>query len=355
MHPDGKMDLATYDLIGAAYSEVEALEPWLDNVESVADIAILSDEAVSNYYSNAKTLTFAGTSADTGAVRLMLEGKYLFDIIDTEEELGKYRLLILPDTIRLDEELEKKIRSFIDRGGKVLASGTSGLAYDRDEFVLDLGARFIGKSAFRPVYFKPKFDLEVLGPSAFVIYSQSYDIEAKGDVICERENPYFNRTTFAFSSHQHTPNDRSASYPAITVGRDGAYISTEIFSEYAEMGSLISKLIAHRVIDLMLGDNKTLVTDLPAQGICTLMRQKDEDRLICHALYASPVKRGTGIEVIEDIIPVYCVNMKLKTEKRPARVYSAPDMTDIDFEFKDGYTSYVIDKLDLHRAVVIEF
>ena len=355
MHPDGKMDLATYDLIGAAYSEVEALEPWLDNVTSVADIAILSDEAVSNYYSHAKTLDFSGTSADVGAVRIMLEGKYLFDVIDTDEDLEKYRLLILPDAIRLDQGLKKKLRDFCDRGGRVLASGTSGLAADRDEFVLSLGAEFEGKCAFRPVYFKPGFDLDVLGPSSFVIYSQSYDIRASGDVVCERENPYFNRTTFAFSSHQHTPNDRSASYPAITLGRDGAYISTEIFSEYAEKGSLIAKLIAEKTIDMLLSDAKTLVTDLPAQGVCTLIKQADKNRLICHALYASPVKRGSGIEIIEDIIPLYNVKMKIKTEKRPARVYSAPDKTDIDFEFKDGYTSYVIDKLDLHKAAVIEF
>ena len=34
------MDMVTYDLIGSAYSELEGKEEWLDNVESVADIAI---------------------------------------------------------------------------------------------------------------------------------------------------------------------------------------------------------------------------------------------------------------------------------------------------------------------------
>ena len=39
------MDMVTYDLIGSAYSELEGKEEWLDNVESVADIAIISPEA----------------------------------------------------------------------------------------------------------------------------------------------------------------------------------------------------------------------------------------------------------------------------------------------------------------------
>lgn len=45
LHPSGWMDEATYALIGAAYSEVEAKEEWCSGVTSVADIAVLSLEA----------------------------------------------------------------------------------------------------------------------------------------------------------------------------------------------------------------------------------------------------------------------------------------------------------------------
>ena len=45
LSPSGEMDMVTYDLIGSAYSELEGKEEWLDNVESVADIAIISPEA----------------------------------------------------------------------------------------------------------------------------------------------------------------------------------------------------------------------------------------------------------------------------------------------------------------------
>lgn len=356
LHPDGHMDEATYALIGAAYAEVEEREPWLDNVKSVADIAILSEEAISNYYSTGRIVHHGGANSDAGAVRVMLEGKYLFDVIDTDAPLDKYKLVILPDRIRLDETLTETLRAFTARGGKVLATGQSGLAVGEDRFALDFGCTYSGVSAYRPVYFRPKFELPCLGSTAFVIYSQAYDIKANegAEVTISREDPYFNRMTFNFSSHQHAPNDKSRSYPAATFGADGAYLSAELFDEYATKGSIIAKLLLIHTIDELLGDAKTLTTDLPAQGIVTLMEQESEGRLVNHILYASPVRRGNGIEVIEDIVPINDVNVSLRLERAPERVYLAPEGTDIPYRYGNGVLSYTLDRLSLHSMVIID-
>lgn len=357
MHPDGYMDEATYALIGAAYAEVEEREPWLDGVTSVADIAILSEETISNYYATGKIVHHGGADSDAGAVRMMLEGKYLFDVIDTEEPLDKYKLLILPDHAKLDAYLTEKIKAFTANGGKVLATGESGLSVNEDKFALDFGCTYVGASAYKPVYFRPQFDLPCLGNTAYVIYNNAYDITADdgAEVTILRENPYFNRTTFHFSSHQHTPNDKSASYPAAVVGADGAYISAELFTEYAKKGSIIAKLLVTHMIDELLGEAKTLTTNLPAQGVVTLMDQAGESRLVNHVLYASPVRRGSGIEIIEDIIPLYDIDVVLNIGKAPKRVYLAPENRDIAYTYENGVISYRIDKLDLHAMVVIDY
>ncbi|MBQ9544717.1 MAG: beta-galactosidase trimerization domain-containing protein, partial [Clostridia bacterium] len=355
LHPDGHMETATYDLIGAAYSEIEEREPWLDGVESVADIAVLSQEAINNYYAGT-SIPSSGKDADVGAVRMMLEGKYLFDVVDTENSLDKYSVLILPDTAVLDGKLTRKIKSFTARGGKVLATGLSGTDPD-GAFALDFGCGFNGKTAHRPVYFRPKFDLGVLGDSAFVIYEQAYDISpAPGsETPIEREDPYFDRSTFAFSSHQHTPNDPSKRYPAAGIGPDGAYIAAELFTEYARKGSLISKLIVFRILDELLGENKTLSTDLPACGVACINDQKSQKRLVAHFLYAAPVKRGNGIEVIEDIVPLYGVKASIKLSSKPKRVYLAPENTDFDFSYENGRLDFTIEKLDMRVMVVIDY
>lgn len=354
MHPDGHMDETTYAMIGTAYAEVEEKEPWLDNVCSVADIAVLSEEAVMNHFDDDEARTMRDFKGDVGAVRILLEGHFLFDVIDTREPLDKYKLVILPDTVELDEELIKKLRAFVARGGKVLATGRSGLERGKGTFALDFGCAFKGECAYSPVYFKYPGDRAGNGFASYVIYSKTYDIEAdaRATVLMERENPYFNRTTFTFCSHQHAPNDRRACYPAVTIGGDGAYISTEIFTGYAEMGSLISKEIAISTINLLL--DKTVFTNLPAQGIVTLMEQPEQHRLVNHLLYASPVRRGEGIEIIEDIIPIHDTFVEVRLDARPSRVYLAPEMRDLDFEYADGVLTYTIDKFENHAMIVIE-
>lgn len=350
LHPSGHMEEATYKLIGEAYKEVELKEPWCDNVESVADIAILSEEAMANYYS-----VNMNPAGDVGAARIMLEGKYLFDIIDVESDLDKYKLLLLPDSIRLDGFLINKIQKFVDRGGKILATGKSSLLSDKDEFAFDLGAKYVSESKFNPTYIRPLFDMRNSFSSSYVIYSKAHDIEAKEDaeIIALREDPFFNRTTFAFSSHRHTPNDVDSARPAITVGKHGAYISTELFREYSQTGSLIAKEVVIHTIDVLL--DKTLETDLPAQGVVTLMNQRENNRLVNHLLYASPVKRGNGVEVIEDIIPLYNIQVKIKCDHTPKRVYIAPDMTDIPYSYEIKTVSYTVPKLFNHSMVVIEY
>lgn len=321
---------------------------------SVTDIALLSEEAVGSYYG-----TGSGGAADTGAVRMLLEGKFLFDIIDADSLFegiaDKYKLLILPDNIRLDDKLTSAIKSFTEKGGRVLATGESGLGAD-NTFKLDLGCEFVGESAFRPVYFRPRFDVKPLGSSAFVIYEKAYDISARlENTIIERENPYFNRTTFYFSSHQHTPNNKSERYPAAAVGSDGAYISAKIFSEYSTKGSLIAKLLTNHIINMLLEGKKTLETTLPAQGVVTLMNQIANDRLICHLLYSSPVKRGNGIEIIEDEIPLYNIKTTIHTGRDPKKLYTAPDMHELEYTYDSECVTFVLDKLATHSAAVIEF
>lgn len=108
----------------------------------------------------------------------------------------------------------------------------------------------------------------------------------------------------------------------------------------------------YRSLDRLLGNSKTLVTDLPAQGTVTLMRQGS--RYICHLLYASQVKRGRDTEVIEDIIPIYNTRLEIRLGAKPQRVYLAPQGTELPFTYSDGRVSVTVDKIECHQMVVFE-
>lgn len=350
LSPSGEMDMVTYDLIGSAYSELEEKEEWLDNVESVADIAIISPEAYVGDLSTGQ-MTKVDDSG-SGVCRIMLEGKYLFDVIDFESDLSKYKVIILPDVIRADIDFAKHLREFCDCGGKVLATGKSALYENSNEFCLNLGAEWIKENPYKPDYFRPLEKIKDMGDTGYIMYGNGEKIRCIGNELGIRENPYFNRTRAHFCSHQHTPNSCEYGGTGMTEGKDGIYIAWNIFADYAQSGELHLKQMAIFALDRLLDTAKTLKTNLPAQGIVTLMKQND--RLICHLLYASPVKRGNGIEVIEDIVPIYNVELAIKTDKKINKVYLAPQKEDIDFTYENGYISVKLDKIECHQMVVFE-
>lgn len=350
LSPSGEMDMVTYDLIGSAYSELEEKEEWLDNVESVADIAIISPEAYVGDLSTGQ-MTKVDDSG-SGVCRIMLEGKYLFDVIDFESDLNKYKVIILPDVIRADIDFAKRLREFCDCGGKVLATGKSVLHENSNEFCLNLGAEWIKENPYKPDYFRPLEKIKDMGDTGYIMYGNGEKIRCIGNELGIRENPYFNRTRVHFCSHQHTPNSCEYGGAGMTEGKDGIYIAWNIFADYAQSGELHLKQMVIFALDRLLDSAKTLKTNLPAQGIVTLMKQSD--RLICHLLYASPVKRGNGIEVIEDIVPIYNVELAIKTNRKINKVYLAPQKEDIDFTYDNGYISVKLAKIECHQMVVFE-
>ena len=350
LSPSGEMDMVTYDLIGSAYSELEGKEEWLDNVESVADIAIISPEAYVGDLSTGQ-MTKVDDSG-SGVCRIMLEGKYLFDVIDFESDLSKYKVIILPDVIRADIDFAKRLREFCDCGGKVLATGKSVLHENSNEFCLNLGAEWIKENPYKPDYFRPLEKIKDMGDTGYIMYGNGEKIRCIGNELGIRENPYFNRTRVHFCSHQHTPNSCEYGGAGMTEGKDGIYIAWNIFADYAQSGELHLKQMVIFALDRLLDSAKTLKTNLPAQGIVTLMKQSD--RLICHLLYASPVKRGNGIEVIEDIVPIYNVELAIKADRKINKVYLAPQKEDIDFTYDNGYISVKLDKIECHQMVVFE-
>ncbi len=353
LHPFGKMDSNTYRIIGEGYKEIEEKEPWLDNVNSVADIGLLSVESVQNVNGgNATTQTGVD---DAGAGRILLEGHYLFDVLDTESDFEKYKLIILPDNIRLYKTLEEKLKKYVSNGGKILASGDSALN-ENDEFALDFGVKNEGVNPYNPDYVRPNFEIDIYDTTSFLLYSDGRKISLNGGKeLAIRENPFFNRTAEHFCSHIHTPTAFEYGGPGIAMGKDGIYIAWKIFTEYATVGSIICKKLVMHAIDLLLGDGKSLSTTLPAQGITTVMEQKGKKRYISHMLYASPVKRGTDTEIIEDIIPLYNIKAEYEFDNDIKNVYLAPSMEKLEFEKHDGKVSVIIPKIECHQMIVFDY
>ena len=125
-----------YDLIGSVYSQVEQVEPWCRGSKPIVDIGVFTPEE------------YAGPGhwglvpALTGAARILQRAGHQFDVIDSESDLSRYRVLVLPDEIPVSAELADRLERYLDQGRSLIASFESGLNEDKTEFALKaLGVR----------------------------------------------------------------------------------------------------------------------------------------------------------------------------------------------------------------------
>ena len=343
LHPLCEMNMATYNLIGKAYSMVEEKEPWLIDAKNTADIAVLSAEAITGD---------RDVKADTGANRMLLECNYLYDFIDETAALEKYKLLILPDVEGISEKMTEKVKAFLKNGGKVIAS--AGSIVKNNEFILDFGSEYIGENELTPTYLIPHYEV-VNGVTEYLMRADFNKFKVNsGEVIASVQNPYFNRTLEHFCSHAHTPNNPDEIFPGAVINGNVAYIGWNIFTAYANHGHLCFKELFKAITEKMLGAEKIVAVEIPDKAVVTLCRQEKEKRSILHLLYAHTTVRGKGTEVIEDTVPLYNVNCSVKFSKKPSRVSLQPQNEELKFECVNGFVQFTVPRVDIHAMVVIE-
>ena len=358
LHPTGEIDAATYRMIGEVYAEAEAKEPWCLDAESVADIAVLS--AASLLHPGETREDARDSLPDNGAVRLLLEGHFLFDVVDRFADFSRYKLLILPDVIRLDDELARKVEAYRREGGKLLLSGESGLRKDAPRFAIDLGADYEGPSPFAPDFVLADASLQPhFVELPVVLYGGSQRVRATtGMSLGQIFDPYFNRTPKHFSSHQHTPNRPEPSGYDCAVEKDGAiYLAHSVFSAYWDAGAVTTKQYVVKAIERLLGSERSLTVGLPSFGRATLTRQAKEERDVVHLLSASPIQRGKfwgkPIEVVEDVVSVANVPVSIRYPEKPGRVTLEPQGKEIPANYADGRLSFTVGEVAGHQMVAI--
>jgi len=365
LHPNGRMDETTYKLIGEAYAEVEAKEPWCDGVTNVADIAVLSSEAESG-----------SRAPDVGAGRVLFESHLLFDLIDRRMDFLPYKLLILADEIVVDDELKRLIDKYLKGGGKLLLTGKSGLWKDREEFAFDIGGEHFGESPFQPDYLDFGVRrLDAALPPSFVdsplvMYMRSQQVKTtSGRQLAGIRNPYFNRTWEHFCSHQHAPASEVSGYAAAIKKDNILYLAHPIFSIYGALGAVAYREYAANAIRLMLNNEQGITTNLPSTARVSLMRQPKDSRYVLHLLHANTILRGSSVklspegyvrdskpvEVIEDLLPLRDVEVALRLPEAVKSVTLEPQGKEIAFVVENGRTKIAVDEFVCHQMVSIEY
>jgi Hypothetical glycosyl hydrolase 6/Beta-galactosidase trimerisation domain len=360
LHPTGAMDKTTYSAIGHAYAHVKACEPWAEGSRNRAEIGLLSAEA-------AKRPRLAGIpgnheDADEGAVRILLEGKFSFDVVDLDSNFAGYALLILPDDVFVAPELRGKIEKYARDGGRVLLTGSSGID-GQNGFVFDVGASWEGESPNKQGdYVLPVAHLR----ASFVndplfMYAPSQRIKTSSGVsLGVIYDPYFDRAPNHFSGHVNTPSQPDPSgFDAGVEKGQFIYIAHPIFTCYKKVGAVAMMELAHQVIKRALNRRKMIETSLPCAGRATLRHQPDEDRDILHLLHATPVLRGSirgdSIQPIQDLLMLRDIEISVQTAGNVRKVRAVPLGAEIAFTQSEGRAIFRVPELRGHQMIELSY
>ena len=186
----------------------------------------------------------------------------------------------------------------------------------------------------------------------FVLYERAQRVRVTdAEVLAEAWRPYFNREFRHFCSHQHTPPAEPAGYPAAIRKGGVVYFAHPVFRDYRNKGQQLARDYVWAVISSAYG-RLDVEVGLPSMGRVSLMRQEAERRHILHLLYATPITRGRGIEVIEDIVPLHGIPVSLRLDA--SRVTLAPEGTELPFERVGDRIEFIVPRLELHQMVVLD-
>ena len=363
LHPDGELCPHVYELIGRVYEQVEDREPWCRDAEPVVEIGVFTPEEWSG-----ENLP----PAALGTVRLLQEAGLQFDIIDSQSDLFRYRLLILPDRIPVDTELAQNLSAYLQRGGRVLASFESGLDPADTDFALpkfgvQRDTEQVCDEAGNPVrgqyffqhdfidYIKPRPPFGVgLAQTEYALYTTGLRVSpvGKGEILADTVLPYFYRSWRQFCSHRQTPSSGQVAGAAIVASEQTVYFSHPMFEIYHRWAPRWCKSLVLNAIDRLL-ESRLVRHNGPTSLQVTLTSQPGRRNV--HLLHYIPERRCEKIDIIEDVIPLHDLEVSVHIDRSVCGVAAVPQQQPLDFTQQSDRVEFTLPVLRGHQIIEIQF
>lgn len=346
LHPKGQLEKATYDLIGFAYKQIAEKEAWCDGANALAEVGVFSTEEFARPNTRQP-------EAMLGAVRMLQEGAVQFDVIDTATDISKYKVLILPDNVTINEVFKLKLKKYIKDGGAMIISYKSGLS-SNNAFALDeMGVTLVGDAPYSPDYLQGTSEIgNGIPDTELVMYERGVEVKALGGatILAKVNRPYFNREGDHFSSHKHTPSAGISDYPGIVKNGNLIYFMHPIFTQYAKNAPHWCKKFVLNALKMLL-PIPMVEHNGPSSVVITLNEQQAKKRVVLHLLHYIPERRGTAFDIVEDIIPLYNLNITLNSGRTLTKAKLVPQQEELPIKMDGNRIEISVPKLNGHQMI----
>ena len=342
LHPAENPDPHVYKMISEVYKDAIRYEPYTDGAKYVPEIAILT------------TANCNINKSGRGAVRMLAELKYTFDIVNETMDFSPYKVLILPDDIPVSDLLKEKLKKHLECGRGIISSAKSGLDTEGKKFAMEeWGVEYKGADPSNQPYFKmTDTSNEILGDMRWAMYDPGIIMDAKEDteVLAEHIDSYFNRHRDAERGYFYTPPAKANGHAAITRHKNVYHIAFEIFRTYYTGAMLGHKEVVKQMLDTLLPDSLIKADELPRTSRVTIT-EKDDMRIV-HVKITYPEKHG-DTEVIQDHNTL-SAGKRIKIKGEYTSAVLAPTEEKISTRIVDGYTEITLPEIFGYAMIVLK-
>ncbi|MFW6155642.1 MAG: beta-galactosidase trimerization domain-containing protein [Planctomycetota bacterium] len=313
IHPDGTVNPAPYAMIRDVYDEMSRYEPFLGG-RPVEDVGVyFSSDAKMDFAENGTPVGdvhwvrgYPHLRAVRGVCRTLAEAHVPFGVITRKQlgELDRYKVIVLPNVLRMDREEVDALRAYVRRGGCLYASRYTSLtetagARHEDFMLADVFGCHLAADDLGPVaYLKP-----VAGRLREAIVPQNYlghmslpsspnreagmlrlAPGADGEVLATLTEPYGREwgtvETRNWSSIHSAPPWRDTDAPAIVANTFGDGRTIYCAADIEAIDCAADRRVLMALIGDLLGERASASAEAHPCVWMSVTDQPDRQRLI---------------------------------------------------------------------------
>lgn len=354
VHPNGRLDPAVYHVIGQAYEPLAKLEPYLEQAVPVTEAALLGGgDSPCN-------------EVNYGWVKLLTEARVQFDLVERSVNWeDRYDLMVLPESVAVDQALASRLRAFVAAGGSVLAAHTAGLVAGTETSWLEpYGLRYAGLSPFTPAYLVTQAGFTGdIPPYAYALYegASQWHTEAPAVALARLGEPLFQRSPEHYISHAQTPFDHATAYAAVARSGRVGLLAFPIGQGYYNQGFWIyrhalQKLLSELLPAPLLQTDAHLSTELSLTHQAARSATGRKERYLVHIVNYSPVRKTPKhTDFYDDPIPLHDVTVRVNLPLKVSTARALSAQRDLPVrQAAGGGVEVTVPRVDVHEMVCFE-
>ncbi len=377
--PSARPDRATFETIGDAYADVVRVQEYLTGAVPAIEAAIVVDGPPLSHLlaltEEPSVFPAAHSAAIGGLAKLLTETQVQYDVVEKSAELERYRLLVLPDTLQIDESLARRLNDYLAAGGSLIGSHASlhvpAEAPDAPARLWPalLSDIVVTSSPYQPAYTRADgdllADLHRYRDYEFAIYGEC-DRWAVPDGAGLEVHGRLSEAGFQRwqPGWQSAPPIEKTDYATVVSAPGLGAFSFPLASAYNEHGYWFYRTLFERMVDKVL-PSKLIRTSAPRSAEVTVTHQASSSergaRWIVHIVNYSPLRRAHGkngnadtVEYVEDPIPLHDVRIGLDVSTSVITALEAHSGKELDVSQHEGRWTVTVPRIDLVAVVVFE-